>query len=76
MARLTKKSPDLNELFRSDYTKPELARKLGLIEDRAGGLASAVCDYCCRFPYICRNQQELENVCQECPVTRLVNLIG
>lgn len=75
MARLTRKSPDLNELFRSDYTKPELARKLGLIEDRAEGLAEAVCETRCHQLRVVRDPEVMEKICRECPVTALMELI-
>lgn len=37
-------------------------------------LAAAVCDYCCRFPREASRQEDLEYVCQECPMVRLVAL--
>lgn len=59
----------------SAKTKEEVVQKLGAIEHRADDLLGKICDYGCRFPYEA-DQEELDGICQECPVTKLAELIG
>ena len=74
MGKLTYRSPDLTEGFRSEFTKPEVVRKLGFIEHRGPELLGAVCDYGCRFPMEA-DDDELQGICDACPVTKLMGFV-
>lgn len=75
MAKMTKRSLSLTDGFVSDYGKREIVQKLGYIEHRGVELVSDVCDHCCRYPAEADND-ELKTICEACPVTRLMELIG
>ena len=32
------------------------------------------CDGYCKFPYICKTQEQLETACDNCPITKIAEL--
>ncbi len=38
-------------------------------------IAERFCDGYCKFPYICKEAEQLETVCEGCPITKLSDLI-
>ena len=62
--------------FVSTADRHDLVQKLGEIEHEAGGIFDQVCDRFCRYPYETEDQEDLNNICKNCPLTRLADLIG
>ena len=40
----------------------------------AESLAGEICDRYCKFPFICRNQENLDSVCEACPLNELIKI--
>ena len=77
MAKLTEKGqPGGLIRFVSMADRHDLVQKLGEIEHEAGGIFDQVCDRFCRYPYETEDQEDLNNICKNCPLTRLADLIG
>ena len=38
-------------------------------------LTGVFCDRYCKYPYICRTQDKLDIVCEQCPMNRMVELL-
>lgn len=38
-------------------------------------LIEPFCDSYCKFPYICKDEEQLETVCESCPIVRLAEKI-
>lgn len=73
MALLTKHSRSALGGYSSGYTRPELINKLGGIEYKSPPLSEAICDRICRFRDC--EQQDLDDICEGCPLTQLMALI-
>lgn len=74
--RLTRQtSPENLIQYVSHAERYDLVQKLGAIEHRSEGLINRTCDHICRFPYEA-DQEELDDICKECPITKLAELIG
>lgn len=73
MAKLTRRSPNLVEGFRSEFTKPEVVRKLGYLEHRGPELVNQLCDRC-RYP-LEADEDELDEICAVCPATKLLEFL-
>ena len=77
MARLTEKGQPAGLIrFVSMAERYDLVQKLGKIEHEAEDVFSRVCDCYCRHPYEVEDQEDLDDICKSCPVTRLADLIG
>ena len=50
-------------------------QELARITTGADELLNEMCDRCCRYPDEL-NQEDLDEVCLQCPVTKLAELIG
>ena len=37
-------------------------------------LAARMCDVYCRFPFICKSQDKLCGICEECPLNELIKI--
>lgn len=57
-----------------DAAKEEQLR-LAAIYTGSEDLISEICDKCCRHPYEL-DQDDLDEACSQCPVTKLAELIG
>lgn len=54
----------------------ELIEKLGAIEHQSEDLIGNICNhYCCKIA-AAGNEEELQAICERCPVTKLDDLIG
>lgn len=60
-----------DRLDMTEKSHQELAR----ITSGADELLNEMCDRCCRYPDEL-NQEDLDEVCLQCPVTKLAELIG
>ena len=38
-------------------------------------LCERFCDGYCKFPYICKTEEDLESKCESCPICEMVNEI-
>lgn len=38
-------------------------------------LVEKFCDSYCKFPYICKDEEQLETVCADCPIVKMANRI-
>ena len=38
-------------------------------------LTGKFCDEYCQYPYICGSEDELDAVCKDCPMNRMVELL-
>ena len=38
-------------------------------------LVERFCDSYCKFPYICKDEEQLETVCTDCPIVKMANII-
>ena len=59
--------------------KEELVDKLGPIEHEAEGVMEQICEQRCAFrrpPLRPENQEDMYDICEECPMNRLAELIG
>ena len=74
MALLTKRGSGLNTGFVSGYKREEMVQKLGRIEHAAPQLLKKLCDGNCRFPMEA-DEYELTEICEVCPVTRVLEMI-
>lgn len=36
-------------------------------------LVERFCDSYCKFPYICKDEEQLETVCADCPIVKMAN---
>lgn len=61
--------------YRTEADCEALTQKLGTIEYRSEDLINRACDHICRFPGEA-DPDELPGICEECPVTKLAELIG
>ena len=59
----------------SPKTKEEIVQKLGVIEHQAEGLIGRACDDYCRMS-VNADPEEFEQICKECPINKLAELIG
>lgn len=75
MPKLTKRSLGITDGYASGYQKDDVVQKLGYIEHRGVQLVEEICDHCCRYPGEA-DPDELTTICEACPVTRLMEMIG
>lgn len=75
MPKLTKRSLGICDGFISKYKRDDIIQKLGYIEHGAEAVAREMCDYGCRFP-LEADEDELATICEACPMTRLMEMIG
>lgn len=74
MARLTRSGSGITDGYVSGYRRDDLIQKLGAIERHAEDLVGQMCDSYCKH----REDAEefgLEFICENCPMTRLMELI-
>ena len=74
MARLTRSGSGITDGYVSGYRRDDLVQKLGAIEHLFESLAEKICDHYCQH----RADAEefgLEFICENCPMTRLMELI-
>lgn len=77
MAKLTEKGqPGGLIKFVSMADRYDLVQKLGEIEHEAEGVLGQTCDRFCRYPYETKDQEDLNIICDHCPLNRLADLIG
>lgn len=74
MARLTRRSSGITDGFISGYNRDDLIQKLGHIEHRAEDLVGQICDHYCRHREEA-NELGLEFICENCPMTQLMEMI-
>ena len=63
----------------SQYKKVDLVNKLGPIEHEAEGILEQICEKRCVFrrpPLLPENQEDMDAICEGCPMNRLAQLIG
>lgn len=76
MARLTcERMNGIKSGYWSPVKKDELVQKLGAIEDKSETLISNLCDNYCKYPKQMQNQADLDEICERCPMPKLVGLI-
>lgn len=75
MSLLTKRSKGLGDGFSSGYNRYELIGKLGAIEYTAQACITEICDNVCKHRVLVDDQQDLDNMCEICPLNRLRELI-
>lgn len=74
---LTRKSKQTG--YYSPYKKEDLVEKLGPIEQEAERLLQRVCEERCVFrrpPLEPTEQEEMDEICENCPLSRLGELMG
>ena len=74
---LTKKSGKTG--WYSMYKKEDLVNKLGPIEHEAGEILEQICEKRCAFrrpTLLTENQEDMDAICEDCPMNRLAQLIG
>ena len=74
---LTKKGEKIG--WYSQYKKEDLVNKLGPIEHEAEGILEQICEKRCAFrrpPLLPENQEDMDAICEDCPMNRLAQLIG
>lgn len=74
MPKLTKRTSGLGDGFQSGYKRNELVLKLGTLEHEAPGMISEICTRYCKHPEQL-DSSDLYDVCEGCPLSRLVNLL-
>ena len=74
MPKLTRRGLGITDGFASGYKRDELIQKLGNIEYRGQELAGDICDHVCRYPGEA-DPEEMDSICEACPVTRMMELI-
>lgn len=74
MPKLTRRSSGITDGFLSGYKRDELIQKLGQIEHRAEDLIGQVCDHYCLHREMAE-EIGLEFICENCPMTRLLEMI-
>lgn len=62
--------------YGSVATNQELIEKLGIIEHQSESLIGQICDHYCYKPAVAENEEELQPICERCPVTKFAELIG
>jgi len=60
--------------YRAVASQEAAINKLGRIEARGEDLLNHVCDYACRHPGEA-DMDEMDGICKECPVTKLLKII-
>lgn len=63
----------------SMYKKEDLVNKLGPIEHEAEEILEQICEKRCAFrrpPLLPENQEDMDAICEDCPMNRLAQLIG
>ena len=43
-------------------------------KQRLEEITGEFCDRYCKFQYICKDEEQLETVCEDCPMNKLVEL--
>ena len=46
-----------------------------MVEDKIAELTEKFCYNYCKYPGTCSNQDELDQVCDECPMNRVVEML-
>ena len=74
---LTKKGEKIG--WYSRYKKEDLVNKLGPIEHEAEEILEQICEKRCAFrrpPLLPESQDDMDTICEDCPMNRLAQLIG
>lgn len=74
MAKLTRKCQGITSGFTSGYKRDDLIQKLGHIEYQGEKLVGGICDHVCRY-MVDAEPEEMDTICEACPVTGLMDLI-
>lgn len=76
MAKLTaERCNGIKTGYWSPETKETVVQKLGEIEKEAPELIAKICDYYCFHVRDNITQEQLNEICEKCPVNRLVALL-
>ena len=74
MPKLTRRGLGITDGFASGYKRDDLIQKLGHIEYQGEQLVGGICDHVCRY-MVDAEPEEMDSICEACPVTRLTELI-
>lgn len=75
MARLTRSGSGILDGYASTASRKDLVQKLGEIEHRALREAQRICDGYCKHREDA-GELGLEFICESCPLTALMEMIG
>ena len=74
MARYTEYHAD-KPVIRDRARLPEAVKKLAKLED-VGDIREKMCEEYCQYPCKCPNQETLDNICKECELAKMFEVLG
>ena len=74
MARYTEYHAD-KPVIRDRARLPEAVTKLAKLEDVAD-IREKMCEEYCQYPCKCPNQETLDNICKECELAKMFEVLG
>lgn len=47
-----------------------------MLEQELEAMRQVFCDEYCKYPLICKTQEKLDDICDECPLSKLAELVN
>lgn len=47
-----------------------------MLEQELEALRENFCENYCKYPFICKTQDELDGICEECPLDKLAEIVN
>lgn len=47
-----------------------------MLEQELEAIRQVFCDEYCKYPLICKTQDEMDGICEECPLSKLAEMVN
>lgn len=47
-----------------------------MLEQELEAMRQVFCDKYCKYPYICESEEEIDGICEECPLNKLAEVVN
>lgn len=47
-----------------------------MLEQELEAIREVFCDKFCKYPFICKTQDEIDDICEECPLNKLAEILN